>query len=109
MIVLMSLAGAVIYSGPARDNIPKAQITYNYLELTKDGVSEKGAILMDNNCNCHGCKWLDENKKTGLGTGYCCMVVNSQGYRNGDRVRHTDSTRCDLYKEGDFKNRYRQV
>ena len=33
--------------------------------------------------NCHGCKWLDENRKgRKKGAGYCCYVVRSKDYRS---------------------------
>lgn len=59
---------------------------------------------MSENKNCHGCKWLDEVKKKG--SGYCAMVVRSKGYKNGDRVRTTKSTACELYEAGEFATRF---
>lgn len=64
--------------------------------------------------NCHGCKWLDRYKQDG--NGYCCHVVSSKSYHgqyieNGrlmpsSCVRRPDMERCELYKAGDWKNRY---
>lgn len=56
--------------------------------------------------NCHGCKWLDEVKHAPKGNGYCAMVVRSQTYKSGDRVRFADSKRCELFEQGDFATRY---
>ena len=64
--------------------------------------------------NCHGCKWLDRYKQDG--NGYCGHVVRSKSYHgqyveNGrlmpsSCVRRPDMERCELYKAGDWKNRY---
>lgn len=57
--------------------------------------------------NCHGCKWLDEHKAQGYGSGYCSMVVRSKNYKSGMRVRYSDKERCELYEKGSFATRFR--
>lgn len=56
--------------------------------------------------NCHGCKWLDEVKRSpyGPGSGYCCMVERSK--TQDEKVRRPYMEACELYKEGDFATRY---
>lgn len=54
--------------------------------------------------NCHGCKWLDENKSQGRGNGYCCHVVRSK--TQSEKVRRPEMSRCELYKAGDFATRW---
>ena len=56
--------------------------------------------------NCHGCKWLDEVKSQPPGSGYCCQVQRTPGYKPGDRVRRPEKGRCELYCPGDFATRY---
>lgn len=58
---------------------------------------------------CHGCKWLDEVKRQPAGSGYCSQVVRSKNYQAGMRVRKPEKGRCELYTEGSFENRFREV
>lgn len=66
--------------------------------------------------NCHGCKYLDEYKKTGVGSGYCCHVERSAFYHVMDcamdlghrapKIRRPEDKRCELYEAGDFATRH---
>lgn len=66
--------------------------------------------------NCHGCKWLDEVKSQPPGSGYCCQVERSSGYKpdrivnvrleSSDKVRLPENSRCELFEAGDFATRY---
>lgn len=73
--------------------------------------------MANHNENCHGCKWLDEVYSQPPGSGYCCQVVRSSGYKparivNGrlepsGKVRRPENGRCELYKTGNFATRYK--
>lgn len=60
---------------------------------------------MNNDYNCHGCKWLDENRKGPKGAGYCCMIERSEG-SDRNKARRPESKHCELYCEGDFATRW---
>lgn len=68
--------------------------------------------------NCHGCKYLDKDKRGQAGKGYCAQVVRSVSYHPssvengkllpGSCVRHPDMERCELYSAGDFATRFQE-
>ena len=55
--------------------------------------------------NCHGCKWLDRYRIDG--NGYCSKVERSK--TQSKKVRRPHMERCELYCEGDFATRYKEV
>ena len=55
--------------------------------------------------NCHGCKWLDRYRIDG--NGYCCKVERSK--TQSKKVRRPHMERCELYSDGDFATRYKEV
>lgn len=70
--------------------------------------------------NCKGCMYLDyprNNPKDG--SGYCCQVERSSqrnssrltayGEKVSAKVRFQDSERCELYKPGEFAERYGKI
>lgn len=77
-------------------------------------------VIREQDINCAGCKWLDQVKHYAPGEGYCCMVVRSKNYKQGDRTRirrkqnekhdthrarYSNMKRCELYEAGDWNTR----